>query len=337
MPTVVTPTIAPVGTGVTRLTYWQALADALGSWHETVVSETATSGEAARYVLADELRDDEAGYEHLGAGWLYVRTGDQAGTQRRIVSRPEVGYQGPDGAVMLSRPLDGVVEAGSVVDVTNPFPVLRHLGVKGLVTCVDEALACCRVEARITFTGNGGYGYSLAAYPWLRHVGQTAGIYDNQYLIVDTPNVINPSSTYTIAANGVDRTLVTMNSYAADQTFDLAVLVRGDQLVYDGATWSYPTTPGLQGDDWQAAASEHWVLAFGMVKALDALTRLVRQRRDLSREDKAEWMAEILESRKVWYRAARRIQVYELPKPPAARSEPMVGRAPMSGDTGAWW
>jgi hypothetical protein len=116
----------------------------------------------------------------------------------------------------------------------------------------------------------------------------------------------------------------------------VAVLVRGDRLVYDGASWSYPTVPGLQGDDWQAAVPEHWVLAFGMVKALDALKRVVRQRRDLSQQEKAEWMAEILESYKMWWRAARRIQVYELPRSMPARSEPMVGVTVPSGRAG-WY
>jgi hypothetical protein len=320
--------VAPIAaTGVTLQRYRRRLADELGFWMETSATVAASAGDTTRIVLADELRDDEVGYDFLGT-WLYARTGVQGGTQRRIVSQPDAGYLGPMGGLTLSRPFDAALVGGSVIEVTSPLPIKRHLGVKGIDDLVNEGLLCSRVKVLLEITGNGGYAYALDAYPWLFHEGQTGGIYDAAYLVVSDPPMRNPSSTYRIESDGVTRRLITEgHSYAADETFFLEAFVRADLLVYDPdtATWGFTTTPGLPSDLWQAAAPEHWVVAFGMVKGLDYLMRLIRQRKDLSKEDKAEYMAEILDRKKVWYRAARRIQSYELPRPPAVRSEPMVG------------
>jgi hypothetical protein len=264
--------------------------------------------------------------------WVYARPPSPSDpVQRRAVSQSGVGYQGEEGALVVSRPFDDPLAEGTTIEVTSPLPCDRQPGWKGLNQFVDEGLQLCRVRALLSLTGNGGYAYDLDAYPWLFHVGQTGGIYDASYLVVSDPPMLNPSSTYRIEADGVTRRLITTRSYAADETFSLEVFVRGDILVYDTASWAYATTPGLQGDDWQAAAPEHWVLAFAMVKALDYLTRMTRQRRDMSKEDKADLMAELLDRRRQWYRAVRLIQIYELPTPPAVRSEPMVGVSSRAG------
>ena len=332
MPVSIIPTTtAPDGTGTTRRRYRRLLAEELGRWIETTVTTEATVGERTRIVLASDLRDDEVltPYAWPADTWLYVQATDDAPEeQRRVISQPEVGWQGSEGAVILSRPLDAALEVGRVIEATSPLPCADENGIKGLDTLVDEGLRCCRIRALLSFTGNGGYAYSLADYPWLFDVGQTGGIYDAAYLIVSDPPMRNPSSTYRIESDGVARRLVTEGrSYAADETFFVEAFVRADRLVYDADTgvWGYPSTPGLAGDLWQAAAPEHWVLAFSMVKALDYLMRLTRARRDLDKQEKSEYMAEILDRRRVWYRAARRIQIYELPRPPAVRSEPMVG------------
>jgi hypothetical protein len=330
-PHVVAPTASTTtSVGTTRRRYRRLLAEQLGRWIETSVSMTATANEPDRVVLVDEIRDDDMGspFGWPSDTWLYARDGAQADTQRRVLSQPDVGWQGPAGAVVLARPFDAALIGGTAIEVTSPLPCGDSNGIKGLNTLVDEGLRCCRVPVLLTFAGNGGYAYSLEDYPWLFADGQTGGLYDAAYLIVSDPPMRNPSSTYRIESNGVTRRLITEGrSYAADETFFIEAFVNADRFVMDSATgiWDYPTTPGLAGDLWQAAAPEHWVLAFGMVRALDVLTRTVRRRRDLSREEKAEWMAEILESRRVWYRAARRIQIYELPRPMPARFEPMVG------------
>lgn len=314
--------------GTTRRRYRNRLAQELGRWMETTVAQGAPVGETGRVVLADEFRDDDAGtpFGWPADSWLYVRDGEQADTQRRVVSEPGTGWQGPAGAVTLARPLDGTLEGGTAVELTSPLPCGDSNGIKGLNTLIDEGLRCCRVRVLLEFTGNGGYAYDLDDYPWLYHEGQTGGIYDASYLVVSDPPMRNPSSTYRIESNGVTRRLITdLRSYADSETFAVEAFVRADLLVYDTSSWTYPDTPGLAGDLWQAAAPEHWVIAFAMVKALDVLTRMVRQRRDLSREDRADWLAEIIESRRTWFAAARAIQIYELPRTPVGRVEPMVG------------
>ena len=46
-----------------------------------------------------------------------------------------------------------------------------------------------------------------------------------------------------------------------------AVVIRGDRLIYDGASWTYATTAGLQDDNDRAAVLEEQAVAFAMVKA----------------------------------------------------------------------
>jgi hypothetical protein len=318
-------------TGSTRVTLRNRLADELGFLHITTVSTTATQGDTARIVLADELRDDEIGYELFDEPWVYVRNGDQAGIQRRVISQPGVGYQGTGGTLIVSRPYAAALASGTVIEVTAPLPVDRAGVVKGLHQCINEGLRMTRVEGRISFTGNGGYAYDLDSYPWLVHEGQTAGIYDASYLIVDEPLLSNPSSTYSIASNGVARQLVTTRSYAADETFELAVLVPGDMLVFDGSSWTYPTIPGLLDDTYQAAAPDHWVIAFAMVKALEFLQRAIRMKR-MDPAEKTPLLADLSARMRKWVLTARRIKRYEFPRVALPRSEPMV-----AGTSGWSW
>lgn len=310
----VIPSVASTGTGPTLATLYRKLADELGFYHQTTVSTLAASGEASRVVLADELRDDEAGYDFFGAPWLYVVDGDQARQQRRVIAQPDVGYQGQYGALMLSRPFTAPLAAGTTVEVTSPLPVRRSVARKGLTECINEALAMLIIEVRLAITGNGLYSYDLSAYPWLTNEIDIQGIYDTQGWDTSYPATLSPYD-YRLVTNGVNRTLVTQANYTASDTFELAALVPADRFVYDGASWYYATTPGLQQDSWRAAAPESWVLAFAMVKALQFLERMTVRDHQMPKEDKAATLGEIVQRKQTWARAAADIKVNAFPKP----------------------
>ena len=308
------------GTGPTLADYRHRLADELGFYLRTTVSTVATSGEATRVVLANEIRDDEAGYDFMGRPWLYVASGNQSGTQRRILTEDGVGYQGSRSALMLSRPLAGALASGDAIEITSPLPVKRHLAIKGLNDLVNEALDRIWLEARISITGNGTYSYSKASYPWLTRYDQTRGIYDTLWLSSGEAPALSPYG-YRLDVNGQSRTLVTEQSYTTADTFQLAVFVRASRLVYDGASWSYVTSPtGLLNDTYQAAAAEEWVATFGMVKALQHLTRLTLMDRRMDKDEKILMLADLVSRRQQYALAAGEIKRREFPKSLPERS-----------------
>jgi len=316
------------GGGLSLATYTDRLADELGYRLITTVATEAASGEAQRVVLADELRDDEAGADLLGEPWLYVRTGDQFNTQNRVMTAPGIGYQGANSAVMLARPFAAPLEVGDTIVVTSPLPIKRFGLVKGLHDCVNEALALVWIKARLTFTGNGTDSYSLAAYPFVQSYQQTRGIYELQPHDPTLAPVLSPYR-YEIVHNGIERTLVTRRPYVYNsaETFYLDIAVRADRLVYDGASWIYVAangTPGLQNETYLAAAPEEWVVAEGMCKALQFLTRYVMQNRRLSQDEKDALLADILPRRRTWAITALRIKHALYPQPLPERRETLV-------------
>jgi hypothetical protein len=332
--TITPASVAAGGSGYTLQRYYRRLADELGFYLPTVTTAQASVGEASRIALSTELRDDEDGYTPVGGRWLYVTSGAAATQQRRIVSRPagmsgspSAGYQGSVGAVMVSRPFEAPLAANTPVDITAPLPVRRYLGTKGLVECVNEALTRLPVEARVTITGNGAYGYDLADYPFLVHQRQTLGIEDLNASDPTAPGVASPYG-YEIRLNGAERTLVTRNLYGVGSSFVLRVVVSADRLIHDGVDWTYRDNAdarGLQGDTWMAACPESWVLAVAMVKALQVVTRLVVMDRTMSPEEKQQLLTlDILPRRASWARAAAKIKTHDLPAEYAPRSAPLV-------------
>lgn len=330
MPTPAIIGSAPTSAGPTQRRLRRRLADELGSWQEVTVSATATNPESTRTLIVNELRDDEVGTSHLFDAWAYVRTLAQAGTQRRILAQDEAGWQGAIGVLTTSRPFDAAVTVGAVLEITDPLPVKRHVGrngrsVKGLNDLVNEGLALCRTTARIALTGNGTDTHDLGAlYPFITDEAQILGLYDTRWLASGTSPALSPYGAR-LVRNGVTHTLVTDYAYSTSETFYLDVIVPADLLVYDGAAWAFVTTPGLQGDAWQAAVPEHWALAFGMTKALEYLSRLTLARSDLAADEKKLLLADLLDRRRKWSKAAWLIQQREFPRPTQERTTPAFG------------
>lgn len=312
-------------TGPSLLTLRNRLADELGFYHPTTVT-AATGGDPTRVVIAAELEDDEEGADLLARRWLYVRTGAQAGVQRRIVSQPGVGYQGGQSALIMSRAFAAALVSGSAVEVTSPLPVKRHLGVKGLNDCITEALGMLRLAVRITLTGTGTYQQDLSAYPWLTSVDQTRGIYDTVNLIGGSPPILSGYG-YDFVSNGATRTLVTEWPYTTADTYYLDAVIRGDRLVYDGSAWVYldpDDPPGLLDDTYRTAAPEHWVLTFGMVVALRQVQKMLLADGSLPRDEKQMLLADVAQRKRHWSWAARTIVLKEFPPPLQIRSTPLI-------------
>lgn len=320
---IIGPSSVTTGTGATRRTYRRRLADELGELAVLTVSstaDTAVTPDAARQVLVTALGSDGVPFDRFDGAYVYAADGAQAGEVRRVLDGT---FDGPLGSLLLDRPFSSALASGTEIELTRPLPGARHLTLKGLNDLVDEALERIWIEVRLSLTGNGTYSYSLAAYPWLQMMSQTAGIYDTKWLPAPTVATLSPFG-YRFVSNGITRTLVTDQIYASDETFELAAIVRADRYVYNGTTWGYVTTPGLQSDTYQAAAPESWVLAFGMVKALQTWSKAVMADRAMDRQEKAFTLADIMDRRRQWARAATRIKFQEFPKPLQEPSTPMI-------------
>lgn len=349
------PLIVPAdlsGGGIALPRYRTLLADELGFYLETSVTAAAAHGEARRVVLADDFRDDELGADLVpgGGGYLYVRTGDLAGTQSRFVDRREAGYQGGRAAAVLARPLAAPLETGTAVCVTSPLPVKRYLAVKGLDDCVNEALARLPAVARLTLTGAEANRIALGEYPFLTDADQILSVSDRSGVNAD--DAASPGGRpFRIDASGTTRHVVFERAYGTSETVEVALTLPGDRLVYDGASWSYVTDadarPGLLGEAYRAAVPEHWVLAFGMVLALRFLERLALRRRDLERQERLDLVGEIRDRRAQWAATGLHLRLHEFPRPVSWQPSRAIGRTagggivesgpgdPLWGDT-AW-
>lgn len=303
------------GTGPSLLQLQRWLAKELGFYLPTTVTTQATGGDATRVVIADEIRDDEENYAFLGRQWVYVRSGAQAGTQRRILDHPEAGYQGSRSAALVSRPFSSALLTGAVLEFTSPLPVKSHLGIDGLTDCINQALELIRVQSRLTVTGNGTYQHDISAYPILE-AWQIVGISDS-LLGLGLPPQESPYRPE-LVVDGVSRTLVTQLAYGTSQTFYLDVIVPADRLIYNGSAWALVPqngTPGLLGDTYQTAAPESWVHAFAMREALEAVIDLVEASPNLPDAEKDRRVRRLQERSRTRALAAQRIKVRQFPRP----------------------
>lgn len=312
---------ASTATGPTLLTLRTALAREFMFHLETTVSTTATQGDLTRVVLANELRDDEDGYDMTGLMWLYARTGAQAGAGRRVVSS-DAGHLGPFGGVTVSRPFAAAIASGTTIDATGPLPMQQVGMVKGLQECQLEGLARIRTRARLALTGNGTRSLSLAAYPWLTRYEQIMGLYDTLWDDDPATGELSPYG-HRLVIDNVTRTLVTDYSYGSGETVYLDVIVRADRLVYDGSSWGYVTSLQNVTDSYQFAVDERWALQFGLWRAA-RYARLWLKTVRMDPDRKAALLDEVQERYRSAVDACSGIKMREFPKPPHERPDPMT-------------
>ena len=316
-------------TFLTVAEHYRLLADQIGRYCYTTVSETLPSGEPGRWVLLDDLKDDEDERLQFAGGYLNVVTGEQAGSQRRI--RRE-GFEGPFGALGLSRVLvndAGVpnsLAAGVGVEVTTPLPVRRIGTTKGLVDLVREACQRLLTEVRIPLTGNGTSLYSLQGYGSVLSENQLDSIWD-VWAVAPSEPLHRSRHVPKIIRNGATVTLDTGVTYTSAESFEVKAYVRASKLVYTVAGgWAYSTVGPVNDSD-QVAVPSEWVLPVAMFKGLQYLRRTIRLDPRLSASDKADQLSEMADSYRSW-RAAAVDVILAQPQLEALPNESLVGFAP---------
>lgn len=322
-PMVVPAVSGGAGGGHTRAEYRRALADALGEYALLTVSATPSSAvhpDADRQVLVTALSSDGLDTGRFDQAYVYVANGAEAGSVRRVLNGTT---DGAIGSLLLDRPFSAPLASGTEVELTAPLPGTRHLTTKGLNQVVDEALARIMVEVLLPITGTGSREYALAAYPWLTDERQIIGIYDAARFGADQPQEPSPYG-FRISANGAAGTLVVGPTYSTSETFTLRAMGPADRLVYDGSAWGYAATPGLQADTYRGIPPVHWVVAFGMLRALQHLTSATLRDRRMGADEKAGWLADYGEQRQRWAASALAIKRHLFPKPRPHRTPALV-------------
>jgi hypothetical protein len=296
------------GAGPTLREYRADLGETLGLYQHIMVTSISASGEAARLISAEELRDDEEQPLQFVGAYAYAVDGLQAGQQRRVLKQR---FDDPFDTLMLARPFAAPLAVGTSVEVTWPLPVKKLSAVKGLNDIVNEALDRCRVVGRLPLVGDDTRSFNLAATPFISSEEDTNGIYDWQSTMQTTdPPALSPHG-YSLRVDGRTVSLQTDYRYASGDPFELAVFTTGKNLIGQNGIWGYSTT-GLVHDDDQGAVPLYWVRAFGMVKAIDHLLLLARRDPALmTDQQQAEWLA----TRARWLATAAKIVVDEFPTP----------------------
>ena len=282
---------------------------------------TSVTPDAERQILCTALGSDGVDTDQFDEAFVYVVDGAQAGETRKVLSGT---FDGPIGSLLMDRPFSSPLASGTAFELTSPLGGGRHLTHKGLNDAINEALARIWTVARITVTGNGTYSYSLDAYPWMTDPDQLREVSDTYFYGNIRPAERSPFG-YRIVVNGATRTLVTDALYAAAESFYLDVFVRADRYVYDGTSWAFATTPGLQTDAYQSAAPEEQVVAFAMVKALQSHRRMLLADKRLEKQQRAELLGENGRRTLTWARAAARIKRTTFPKPIPEPQRGLVG------------
>ncbi len=323
MPAVaIVPTSTPAA-GVTLRQYRRPLADQLGLYDPDLTVISQASFEPRRNVIVDRLRDDDAARDRWAGGYLFART-SAAGTQAKILGQ---GYHGQLGALALADPPTTAFPDGTGLELSWPLPIRRHGGIKGINDLVNEALARTRILARIVMVGDGTRDHSLAAYPFVTSDTDIRAVYDT-LVYGPTQPLERSRSRGRIERNGATTTFISDVAYGTGETWHLEVYVPGDRLVNDGSGWLYPTTPGLQNDDYQAAAPQHWVTTIGMVKGLQQLRKMLMADRTIERLERNARLLEIKDQMKAWAPAAYKIVRNEIARPVPAEADAVFGVVP---------
>lgn len=321
-PLIVTPSGTSTGSGPTKRTYRRRLADELGEFAALTVSSEASAAvhpDAARQIMVTALASDQVPFDRFDGAYIRAVDGEQAGEVRAVLAGT---FDGPIGSLLLDRPFSATLDAGTAIELTKPLPGKRHLTTKGLDELVQEALERIFVEVRLTLTGNGTYEQNLSAtYPWIERYEQLRGTYDT--IGSDFAPTLSPYG-YRLVTNGATKTLVTSKAYTTAETFYLDAIVRADRFVYDGSSWAFRTTPGLQDDDWQAAAPEHWVLAFGAMRGFEHIISMLEKDEALSDDRRTRLLRNPTRRYQKWAQAAALIKAREFPRPIQERKTSMV-------------
>jgi hypothetical protein len=349
MPLIVPSAPGVVIGGITLEDYLLDLARSLGTHLRTTASQRRPSGETGRWLVVDETLDADDLRDRFSGGYATMKNGLLGGTARRI---RETGYEGPSGALAMTRVFSRTVggsvvpttpEPGAVVDLTEPLPLRAVSTVAGLDRFVNQALERIRIPVRLPLSGNGTTRYALSDYREITSLSQTDGLYDRRPGTASDETAASRSARgYDLTVDGAAVTLETAIAYGEDEPFELACLLEASHVVDDGTGWGYVGN-GLVQDNDQAAVPLRWVTTGAMVLALEYLLRENERDRTADEPTKGHRRAELshrLESR--WAPAWQRIVQTRLPRRSADPVREFVsvlgprGGGPASGSR-AWW
>jgi hypothetical protein len=315
------PSGSSVASGILRPLYRRALGQRLGPFFYPSTTAVSTHAEARRHIICSLFVDDELDRDAWKGYYAYVASGDAINHQARIV---RAGYYGGGGVAEVSRPFASALASGVVIEISSPLPCEEYLGIDGLNQCVNWALEHCDIEYRLSLTGNGTQSYDLTSY---------ANYLDADLRvdsIWDTLNATSASAPYEqspyplrIEASGGALTLITGRTYATSETFQLRVIRQGHTLIKSSGVW-ISSTVGLTDDTQGAAVPIPWVVAFGMVRALQVVADLIERDETLSDAAKARKLAINARERQKWSCTATDLIDTAFPQPSAPITTSML-------------
>lgn len=326
-PIIVTPTSVPNGVGPTRAQYRRALGAELGEFAvltTTAEADPSVSVDADRQVLIEALGVDGVSTNRFDGGFIYVVDGPEAGEVRGILAGT---FDGPIQSLLLDKPFSsGPLGSGVEVELSKPLPGNQYLTSRGLNQIVDVALGLIDVTVVLSITGDDTRTIDLSAYPWLVDEEQIIGIADTSRFGTSEPPERSPGR-FRMVNDYAAHSLVTEYTYAATETATLWVIGPADHLVFNGTSWAYQDTPGLLSDTYQGIPPVSWVVAFGMVKALQQIEREMIFAMDPGVPEARQqlMLASNRDRRLHWGRVATSIKRTRFPQPLVQPARAMVG------------
>lgn len=313
-PLIVGSGASATATGWTEEQYWRAIADQLGNLAILTLTATASisvTPDAKGLLTISTIATDGYLPERFDGYWLRVCNGPEAGEVRRVW---QGSYDGVTGTLLLDRPFTDPLESGTEIELTDTFPARRYGETKGGREFINESLRLCTIEYRLALTGNGTRSTDLTSYGgYIDQDARIDSVWDQYGTIADDPLELVPAPVRVVVSGGA-QTLVTQRTYSTSEEYDLRILRAGHTLIYSGGAWG-SSTAGFTAINQAAAVPVPWVLSRGMVKALQAMTRRVRNDTTLDRAEKQDRIADLMRDRRRWAKVANLQASTEFPEP----------------------
>jgi hypothetical protein len=259
----------------------------VGQVFRTGAQATPPSGS---YVRTAATTDTDADFYQ--GGYIYHPASPQ---QRRVVDNGFIDSVDADdvlnagtstqvGYFIVGRDFGVAIPPDTVMEYHPLLPVLNADRLPGVHTLINRALRSMRWVRRISFTGNAGDRYTLAAYPEITQDAQVAAAY-----MAESGSLTEPSSLYGGARlrwDGNTAYLLTGQIQSSSQTFTVDFNIPASAWIETGGTWA-ASTVGLVNETDEAMPPVDQVVTVARYFAFDALSRYAP-----SEPDRQAWMYE---------------------------------------------